>query len=136
MIFIFVADILSHPPSTHFLLPLEKRTPIYSNSGQRFLDIRKGRFQERNPAWSKLVMIISCPLASNWSEERYVAQFWLMRCKQRSVREGVSFQTISQNPAQNKDATLEAWHPSCNHEDKSLDHRAGRAERSSKSMLI
>lgn len=30
-------------------------------------------------------------------------------------------QTTSQNPAQNKDATLEVWHPSCNHEDKSQD---------------
>lgn len=81
-------------------------------------------------------MIISGPLASDCSEEGDVSHFWLMRCKHRSVREGVSFQTKSQNPAQNKDATLEVWQPSCNHEDKSQDHRDGRVERSSKSMLI
>lgn len=46
------------------------------------------RTQERSPDWSKLVMVVSFPLANNWSKDRYVAPFWSTRCKHKFDREG------------------------------------------------
>lgn len=74
-------------------------------------------------------MGISFLLAGNWSEDKYVAQFWSMRYKQKPDREGVPFQTKRQNPPQNEDATSEVWHSSCHHEDKSQHHKNGRVEK-------
>ena len=87
------------------------------------------RIQEGNPDWCELVMGISFPLTGKCSEDRYVAQFWPMRCKQKSDRKGVSLHTKSQTPALNEDAMLEVWHPSCNQEDRSQHYKNGRVER-------
>lgn len=112
------ADILQ-PPSTCYLLP-ENRTSICSTSGWRFFDIRKSRFPlqnpERNSDWSKLVIVVSFPLASNWSKDQW-------GCKHKFDREGDPFQTKSHKSAQNEDAVMEVWHPSCNFNDKSQQWR-------------
>lgn len=93
------------------------------------------RIQERNPGCCELVMGISLPLTSKFSEDRYVAQFWLMRCDQRSDMKGVPHHTKSHTPALNEDAMLEVWHPSYNQEDKNQHYKNHRVERYVKSLL-
>ena len=92
------------------------------------------RTQERNSDWSKLVIVVSFPLASNWSKDRKVAQLWSMRCNHKFDREGDPFQTKSHKSAQNGDAMLEVWHPFCNFNDKS-QHWGSRVESQVKFLM-
>ena len=68
-----VADILSHPaPVTSLFLKTEPQF-VQLVGGDSLTSGRVGfhcRTQERNSDWSKLVRVVSFPLASNWSKDQ------------------------------------------------------------------